>query len=227
MTRKKHFSGSVKPKIFTGQKPQSVNISTAPSQIILDATESLEVAQNNLRKLQLEVQEYNQSLLDGDIQQKLLAGKTFLGYDVIVRLFKDDVMQLSLLKDFEGRPMAIKKQLQVAITGPDDLRTIMIENPLPYLYEGVLVAVGHEVEEKFPGVYKPGQIVQLTWFDQKDSRYYPDKRKLDLAFSMEHVLAGGSLFPNYEGYQKVHVSLIEAILDAPTPHEQYAPETAF
>jgi len=93
----------------------------------------------------------------------------------------------------------------IPVTTPDNPNgSMVIENPFPYNFRGVVAAVSKEVAESTN--IKPGDYVELDWVNIKESRYYPDKTKTD------QVTLNSPEAPNYEGYVKVKDYSVEALV---------------
>jgi hypothetical protein len=142
--------------------------------------------------------------------------KTFVGNSIIVKLEKFDYLTPSEV--IEGAHI-INPLYILNVATPDHPKGKTIANPLPYSYIGTVVAIGDEVKnyrEKnglMPII--PGDTVELTWFDLKEYRYYPDKNRLDwMTLDNPHA-------PNFEGFAKVPAQFVEAIVPAGMYEEVY------
>jgi hypothetical protein len=194
------------------RKIENVDISEAKS-IILPPEEEIKAKakrekEKNL-KIQIKVDEYNKALLEIDPS---FATKTFVGNEIRVRLKKDDYIirnSGSRLKD------GVKKDNLIALM-TEDGKDRMIENPLPYMYEGVVVAIPNAVKKHYLDEYgvnlEPGTYVELKEFNLQNQRYYLNKANIDTKVSLEDLMAGKSAFPNHEGYFTIGAYDIESIL---------------
>ena len=182
------------------------NIGLAPEKE-LKAIAEREKAHN--LKVQAEVDEYNANI--GNIDPKF-ASKTFIGNDIIVRLRKEDYLIKNSgdkLKD------GIKRDNQFPMQQADGNWTT-IDNPLPYIYSGVICAIPPFVAKEYEansGVkLEAGMEVEIDNISLVENRYYLDKTKGDTRPSEQELLKGGKMFPNHDGYFKINIYQIEAIL---------------
>lgn len=125
--------------------------------------------------------------------------KVYLGSTVVVRLYKEDYM------DNSNPKFPIVKANKVPAVTPSN-KQIMVDNPLPYLFIGVICAMSEHAKEQYKEL-KVGDKVDLTAFDLKADRYYLDKANIDL---VRELVEDKELLPNYEGYALLHPSVIEA-----------------
>jgi|15BtaG_2_1085339.scaffolds.fasta_scaffold00350_10 hypothetical protein len=158
-------------------------------------------------KIQQDVEDYNKNLNKIDKQFKKIK---LLGAHVIVRLQKEDYVRKDTGSSFLEGTQSYNK---IPIT-TERGNTTEIDNPLPYYFTGVICALGNTVTQT-PGYanLKVGDTVNLSWFDLQAQRFYLDKTKVDVMGnqSIEYLTESSSLFPNYEGYSKVHVATIESV----------------
>lgn len=194
------------------RKVENVDISAAKS-IMLPPEEELKAKaerekKKNLTK-QVEVESYNDSLITLD---PAFTKKVFVGNEIKVRLKKEDYIiknSGSAMKD------GIKKDNLIALM-TEAGKDIMIDNPLPYMFEGVIVAIPKVIQEAYLKEYginlSPGTYVELKEFNLQNQRYYLDKSSIDTKVALEDIIAGKSAFPNHEGYFSISAYDIESIL---------------
>jgi hypothetical protein len=141
-----------------------------------------------------------------------------LGSSVVVKLFKEDyIKSVTMVGDTELYDAYIG---QVEIQRIGQNKHDFIENPLPYVFSGVVHAISPEVqalyakkeaEMKEAGIefipLKVGSKVNLEWHDRQRDRFYPNKQKIDLIKNPQEFN-----IDNYEGLVKVHYSIIESII---------------
>jgi hypothetical protein len=167
---------------------------------------------------QAKIDQYNEECFTPDPRFRV---RTYQGNKVIVRLFKEDyiknVHEVGDLTIYD----AWFEEVEVQRYGQNKQK--WIENPLPYVYSGVVVAISPEVtaeylkrkkaiEEVDPELAKSfkvlsvGDEVEMEWFDLQSRRYYFDKQKTDKLKNPEEFSVD-----NYEGYVAIHYSQIESI----------------
>jgi hypothetical protein len=172
--------------------------------------------------LQTEISEYNIDLQNAH-HDKRFTDKTFTGKFVIVKLEKINWLVPS---EYNPEMHTINPLYFIQVVTPDFPKGKLIQNPLPYGYKGTVVAVGDEViQHRFENKLDPicvGDTVELSWFDLKEYRYYPDKQKID------QITLDSPYTPNYEGFAKVPVQFIESFVPAGMYEEVYGkPEDIF
>ena len=194
------------------RKIENVDISAAKS-IILPPEEELKASverekQKNIDK-QAAVEAYNDSLSTID---PIFAAKTFVGTEIKVRLKKQDyVVKNSGSELTDG----IKKDNLIAMEASDG-STLLVDNPLPFMFEGIITAIPAVVKRSYSEEYgidlEVGSYVELREFTMHSNRYYLDKNKVDTKISQEAIEQGKAMFPNHEGYFSVSVYDIESIM---------------
>lgn len=154
---------------------------------------------------QTAVEEYNKNILEVD---EAFKNKIFVNNTLIVRLFKDDYifktnMSESIITDV--------KKVNTIYVETEGGKSAIIDNPLPYLFRGVVVAMSADVEDYFPEL-QIGDVVELENFNIQNSMYYPDKSKVDPIIPVSEIIDGINPYKNYNGYVKISPRLIEAII---------------
>jgi hypothetical protein len=194
------------------RKIESVDISAANS-IILPPDEELKINAEKEKVANItrqeEVEKYNEAIHTLDEKFKT---KQFVGTEIIVRLKLDDYLTKGNASELEN---GIKKVNKVAMQkSSGDWTTI--DNPLPYLFAGVICAVPKIAVDQFKENYGialvPGVEVEIKDIDLPSSRYYLDKAKMDIKGTEEAMLRGEKMFPNHEGYFKISVYDIESFV---------------
>lgn len=194
-----------KRKIETTDISAAKNIGLAPAEELLEIAEREK--EHNL-KIQAEVDEFNDNI--GIIDSRF-ASKTFIGNDIIVRLRRQDYLIKNSGSDLKD---GIKVSNEIAIEQADG-QWNTIDNPLPYMYSGVICAIPSFVTKEYEansGVkLTEGMNVEISDIALIPARYYLDKTKRDMRPSEQELLKGGAMFPNHEGYFKISVYDIESI----------------
>lgn len=168
---------------------------------------------------QAEIDKWNEDIKEVDPKFDDL---TITGGYVIVRLFKENYIKRVLETLEDGTPIYEAYIGQVEIQRIGQNKRDWVENPLPFIFSGVVCAIGQDVQieeakkvkdAKEAGMeYTPltvGNEVSLEWFDLQRNRYYTDKQKFDLIKDPREYSVD-----NYEGYVRIHYSQIESINNA-------------
>ncbi len=158
-------------------------------------------------KRQEEIDEYNKNI--GEIDE-VFSTRKLLGPYAIIRLRQQDYIKTDTGSIFTDGVQEYNKVPLMTENG----NPIYVDNPLPYLFEGIICSLGTTATEAVPDL-EVGQYVQLDFVPLQEERHYPDKSKVDVIGNagLDALADGGTLFPNFEGYFKIHVSKIESILN--------------
>tara|TARA_R110000787_G_scaffold72345_2_gene161360 strand:+ start:2994 stop:3530 length:537 start_codon:yes stop_codon:yes gene_type:complete len=161
------------------------------------------------RDKQKEVETYNRNLknLDSKLKEKVFVNRT-----VIVRLRKDDYVT-EVIKSVVLGNTEVKKSNKIFIETKGG-ESKLIDTPLPYLPEGILVDFDPTLKESYPFL-EIGSYVELADFDLESRMYYIDNSKCDIKIEIDEIMAGVNPYSNYEGYVKISPSLIEAVTEVP------------
>lgn len=157
-------------------------------------------------KTQAAIDNYNKDLeyASDDVR---FNNKIFVGNTIIVKMEK---LNWFVPSEIDPDLFSVNPLQFVAAVTPDHPRGKIVQNPLPYNYRAVVVAIGDEVSkyrtENNLQSLAPGDIVELNWFDLKNYRYYPDKNKID------QITLDSPEAPNYEGFAKIPAQFVEAIV---------------
>jgi len=158
---------------------------------------------------------YNRALLCAENDTRF-HNKVFTGSNVIVKLERFNFLIPSQV--ITGS-VTINPLSYVTVSTPDYPQGKVVRNPLPYSYRGVVVAVGDEVadyrQSRNLTALEVGDFVELAWFNLKDYRYYPDKNKID------QITLDDPTATNYEGFAKIPVQFVEAIVKKELIHSVY------
>jgi hypothetical protein len=181
---------------FESKAAMNMTGSFKASEQLIDGTgtERVEAMLKEHDRLQKEVCEYNKELPTAHMSDISL--KTFFGHNVVVKLERFD--HLVPIEDTSFSTVNPKKYVQ--ITTPDNPRGMVVTNPFPYNFRGIVVAVGSDVQQDVV----PGDYVELRWFNIKEDRYYPNKTLTD------EVTVQTPEAPNFEGYVLVSSHVIES-----------------
>jgi len=168
--------------------------------------------QDVLRAGQASVEKYNAKI---NIHNYDFSKKKIVNRNIIIRLFKEDFASPIEFDGIESNGVSLIRNSPKIKIDPgfspnkQTANYQEIENPVPYLTRGVIVAFDEKITEDHAWL-SPGVIVDLMLFAVQDYMYYPDKTKVDFPVTHEDLLQGKAVYPNYEGYIKVPYSMIES-----------------
>lgn len=173
----------------------------------IEIPESSEKEQEYLRKKQEEVDFYNRNIHE---VSPIFAKRRIVQDNVIVRLFKLDFVKKVEVMGQESLVRAFPK-LKIPDGHNEHGREKykQVENLLAYKFEGIIVDFDEALLEKHPYL-KRGLTVQLNPFPILEYVYYPDRSKEDEPWTNEDVKKGKNVIPNFEGYAKVRMNMIES-----------------
>lgn len=169
---------------------------------------------------QKDVINYNTNIykIDPAFESKQLAGN-----NIVVRLFKNDYLDMSTIDDINNVPETAiitvlpSTKIEIESTGG---RLIQIDNPIDYYLKGVIVAMAPGVKEKSKETIgfelEVGQTVELSAFDFPNHKYYLDKSKIDVMIKKDDLIRGMNPYPNFEGYFIISPFQIEALIKPTT-----------
>lgn len=178
----------------------------------------LEIEQRNKAAIEKQkaIMDYNKNIYNLD---PAFENKTFAGNTVIVRLFKNDYLDMTNITDIDNIPT--EQMIHVLPSTKIEMETdggklILIDNPINYTFKGVVIAMSNQVKEKSKETLgfqlEPGQTVELVNFDFPNYKYYLNKFKIDTKWSKDDLLAGRNVYPNFEGYFSITPFQIEALI---------------
>lgn len=165
---------------------------------------------------QKEITEYNKNIFNIDPR---FNSKQFTGSTVIVRLFKNDYLDMTNIPDIdnidETQMISILPSVKLEME-TDGGKLILIDNPINYTFKGVIIAMSPLVKEKAKDQLgfelQVGQTVELINFDYPNNKYYLDKHKIDTKWSKDDLISGKNVYPNFEGYFSITPFQIEALI---------------
>ena len=210
----------MKSKVYSAPKV----LSTADRENLQkNSSNTIKIAQEERQEA---IDRYNTSCTERDafFDDYQLAGK-----HIIVKLFKenfikaiesiqDNIFYDSWISKVDGR----ERQ-----TSPEN----WVENPLPYIFSGVIVAISPlaqaEIEKEYKEcaqsgiIYnklKVGSIVDLQHFMFPDYRFYKNKQERDMIRNPKEYR-----IEYWEGLVRIHPSIVEGIIPALelSPYQQY------
>lgn len=147
---------------------------------------------------------YNENI---HVVDKCLKNKKFVNHQILFRLFKENIIEEIILNDVTTYS---KKNKQIPIATDGGTRQKLIDNPLLYIYEGIVVDFDEKLLKNGFEFLKKGLHVDLGYFSLQNERYYPDLTKRDLPIGEDEIINGAHPYPNYEGYVLTHASVIES-----------------
>lgn len=171
----------------------------------------LERAEKHNVQMQDMVNQYNDQILKGAIEdiEKFKTRKYFNNV-IVVKLLKDDWIEKSATNGILFTQ--IKKSNKIPIETPQmGKETKMIDNPLPYRFEGIIVAMDETIptkDEQYKDL-KVGSLIRTISFDLKEDRYYFNDHERDHVSFEDIQNLSTNLFPNYEGYAIIHPGMIQ------------------
>jgi hypothetical protein len=169
-------------------------------------------------KRQLEIDNYN--FEEVNLVDDYFKGISFVDSALIVRLHKENyIKEVSIMPNGVVIYDAWISQVDGRMNKAE--REKWVDNPLPYVFSGVIVAISplaqmeyvkkketlsDELKDSFK-VPEVGDIVNLDHFMVADRRYYPNKQARDFIKNPEEYR-----IVHFDGYVKIHPSLIEGIV---------------
>jgi hypothetical protein len=207
------------------KKPIRSKLHSADKTIAVSKLKDLErlehsVSEETIRteKRQLEIDNYNFEKVN--LVDDYFKGISFVDSALIVRLHKENyIKEVSIMPNGVVIYDAWISQVDGRMNKAE--REKWVDNPLPYVFSGVIVAISplaqmeyvkkketlsDELKDSFK-VPEVGDIVNLDHFMVADRRYYPNKQARDFIKNPEEYR-----IVHFDGYVKIHPSLIEGIV---------------
>ena len=207
------------------KKPIRSKLHSADKTIAVSKLKDLERLENSVseetirtEKRQLEIDNYN--FEEVNLVDDYFKGISFVDSALIVRLHKENyIKEVSIMPNGVVIYDAWISQVDGRMNKAE--REKWVDNPLPYVFSGVIVAISplaqmeyvkkketlsDELKDSFK-VPKVGDIVNLDHFMVADRRYYPNKQARDFIKNPEEYR-----IVHFDGYVKIHPSLIEGIV---------------
>jgi hypothetical protein len=204
----------IKSKLHSADK--TIAISKLKDLERLDETISAE--NMKVENKQLEIDNYNYQEIN--IIDDYFKGISLIDSALIIRLHKENyIKQVDILPNGTVLYDAWISQVDGRMTKAD--REKWVDNPLPYVFSGVIVAISpiaqleyikkkealpEELRDQFK-IPEVGDIVNLDHFMVADRRFYLNKQARDFIKNPEEYR-----IIHFEGYVKIHPSLIENIV---------------
>jgi len=205
------------------------------------AKKMAELARRNVETRQDKIDHYNGVIcnkIDPFFNTLQLTGK-----NIIVRMHKENYIK-NVSEYSDGVPLYEAWTSQVDGRPTREARARWVDNPLPYIFTGVVVAMSPSaridankevklIKEELPGVtckaLEVGDIIHMEHFMYADKRFYVDKQKRDFIKNPEEYK-----IEHWEGYIKIHPSLIEGVVLNPksfigntSPYAKYKARKAY
>ena len=207
------------------KKPIRSKLHSADKTIAVSKLKDLERLENSVseetirtEKRQLEIDNYN--FEEVNVVDDYFKGISFVDSALIVRLHKENyIKEVSIMPNGVVIYDAWISQVDGRMNKAE--REKWVDNPLPYVFSGVIVAISplaqmeyvkkketlsDELKDSFK-VPEVGNIVNLDHFMVADRRYYPNKQARDFIKNPEEYR-----IVHFDGYVKIHPSLIEGIV---------------
>ena len=165
---------------------------------------------------QKDIIDYNKNIYNID---PIFQTKQFTGNNIIIRLFRNDYLDMSNITDIDNIPentiVNILPSTKIEME-TDGGKVILIDNPIDYTFRGVIIAFSPLVKEKSKETLgfqiEQGQTVELMNFDFPKYKYYTDKFKIDTKWSKDDLISGRYVYPNFEGYFTITPFNIESLI---------------
>lgn len=188
----------------------------------VNAKQMAKVAKEKMEKRQDKIDYYNSvtcNIIDPFFNTLQLTGK-----NVIIRLHKENYIK-EVSNYANGVPLYDAWVSQVDGRMHQSEKPKWMDNPLPYVFSGIVVAMSPAVKidinkEKEEALYldpnanyKPleiGDVVYLEHFMYADKRFYTNKQKRDFLKNPQEYR-----IQHWEGYVKIHPTMIEGIILEP------------
>lgn len=207
------------------KKPIRSKLHSADKTIAVSKLKDLERLENSVseetirtEKRQLEIDNYN--FEEVNVVDDYFKGISFVDSALIVRLHKENyIKEVSVMPNGVVIYDAWISQVDGRMNKAE--REKWVDNPLPYVFSGVIVAISplaqmeyvkkketlsDELKDSFK-IPEVGDIVNLDHFMVADRRYYPNKQARDFIKNPEEYR-----IVHFDGYVKIHPSLIEGIV---------------
>ena len=209
-------------KVQTTTKGRRINpgkvtdISTPNNDLILSPNTEMQVELERKQKIEREEQErrqtHNESIKNPDLR---FAERTFICDELIIGLFMKDYIRYE--DGIKGDKIQVKIDNQIPVQTDTQQGYVMIDNPLPYMFKGVIQVVPEHVRKRFKentGIeLKPGMVVDLRPINLQDSRFYFDNDMFNHVINDEQIMGGVNPFPDFEGFFKVYAEDLISIIN--------------
>jgi hypothetical protein len=217
-------------KLHTAQKAMSnAEMEVLKEKGSLQAQKLAHAQRLKIEAKQDEIDRYN-SVTCNNIDP-FFEGLQLTGKDVIIRLHKENYIK-GISKYTDGVPLYDAWISQVDGRMHASEQPKWMDNPLPYVFTGVVVAIAPSIKADYVKeaarvkeltgedmqVLSVGDIVHLEHFMFADKRFYINKQKRDFIKNPTEYRV-----KNWKGYVKVHPSMIEGIV---TDKESFLSETS-
>lgn len=182
------------------------------------AKEELERREKYNLDKQAEIDAYNDAILAGakdDIER--FKDRVYVNDTIIVKLLKHNWIDKSAQDNALLGGSAVSKVQKIMIETPQvGKEPKLIDNPLPYRFEGIIVAMDPMLAKKDTArMFTVGTLVRTISFNLKEDRYYFHDGQREWIDSIDLMNMSSNLFPKYEGYAKIHPGMIENIFQNP------------
>jgi hypothetical protein len=203
----------IKAKIHSANKAMSVADMKA-----LEAKENENQRKLNIEKKQQEIDYYNFTLIN-EIDP-YFKGISLTDESIIVRLHKENyIKEISIMPNGDVVYDAWTSQVDGRTSKTQKQK--WVDNPLPYVFSGVIVAISPLTQAKFIEkrdslpeelrdefkIPQVGDTIMLDHFMIQDRRFYQNKQARDFIRNPEEYR-----IIHFEGYVKIHPSLIESVV---------------
>jgi hypothetical protein len=207
------------------KKPIRSKLHSADKSISLGKLKDLERLESDISEetvrienRQLEIDRYNFEEVN-DIDS-YFSGVSFVDSAIIVRLHKENyIKEVNIMPNGTVMYDAWISQVDGRMNKAD--REKWVDNPLPYVFSGVIAAISpiakleyvkkkealpEELKDSFK-VPEVGDIINLEHFMVADRRFYTNKQARDFIKNPEEYR-----IVHFDGYVKIHPSLVENVV---------------
>lgn len=197
------------------RKPMRHDISAPKANDLIKERRDIKKQLQYASHIQEKVSEYNKAIVEGAKEDiEMFSKRTYHNNAIIVKLFMHDY----LVDGDSELEFQIQRSSQIPIQDPSKPgENMMVDNPLPYRFEGIIVAMDESIPENDPRMkFAVGDYVRIEPQDLKEGRYYYHDRDRDyLPPLRDESEIHRDLFPNYKGYIKIHPSEVEFVVKSP------------
>ena len=194
-------------KLVDGHPIHTEDISQSETSLLPSDLEAAMAKMDNVQKAAVErqrnVEAHNNTMLRSN---EFIDNRALVGGNILVRLFLKDAVKPNLLG--EGFIPVDNK-----FTFESNGRSFTVNDPLPYVYEGVIIKHDASLSERYPWM-KPGVIVQIKPCELQNFVYYADKRNERKQITGKELLEGVEL-NDFDSLFLITTNMIDSFEEIP------------